>query len=161
KLVADLLAKGESTTEGAGEDFVHYSKLGLQRMQRWDKRFQHSAEQTEKIKSFSKKQTWVVLTEGWCGDAAHSLFVIHKMAEANANINLRLVLGDKNPDLMNDFLTNGGKSIPKLIVYDPETKTVEGDWGPRPQPAQEIFLNAQKNKVDFETYEKELQVCYN
>lgn len=164
KLVEDLLADNQSTTKDAGEmaeDFVHYSKLGLQRMKRWNKRFSLSEAQKAKIAEVNHPQIWVVLTEGWCGDAAHSVPIVNALAAANKNIELKLVLREENLDLMNDFLTNGGKSIPKLIVYNPETKTVEGTWGPRPVPAQEIFLEAVEKGIEFETYEQDLQTWYN
>lgn len=163
-LIEKLLAEGKSTTRDAGEmaeGFVHYSELGLQRMKRWDKKLQLTDEQLKKIKADSRKRTWLVLAEGWCGDAAHSLPVIHKMAEANPNIDLRIVLREEHLNLMNDFLTNGGKSIPKLIDYDSENEKVLGDWGPRPEPAQQIFLDARKKGIDFETYEQDLQKWYN
>lgn len=161
-LVEKLLVEGKSTTEGASEDFVHYSKLGLQRMQRWDKRFTLTLKQRETLQeSVNKKQTWVVLSEGWCGDAAHSVPVINKLAEASDHIDLRIVLREKNLELMNNFLTNGGKSIPKLIIFDPASKEVIADWGPRPKAAQDIFLNARKNNIDFEVYEQDLQKWYN
>src|SRR5690625_1715213 len=121
KRIESLLAEGKSTTKDAGEALVHFSKLGLQRMKRWDKKFELATDQKEKLRNFDKKQTWIVLAEGWCGDAAHSVPVINKIAaELNKNIKLRIVLREENLDLMNDFLTNGGKSIPKMIVYDPE-----------------------------------------
>lgn len=160
-LIERLLKEGKSTTKDGEEDFVHYSKLGLQRMKRWDKRFKLKEKDEKTIKSCSDNMIWLVLSEGWCGDAAHSVPIIHKMAEANENIQLKIVLREENLDLMNEFLTNGGKSIPKLIMYNPKTNKVEGDWGPRPKPAQEIFLNAQKEGVEFETYEKDLQKWYN
>lgn len=161
-LVKKLLGEGKSTTEGASKDFVHYSELGLQRMQRWDKRLNLTDDQLKTIKeSVNKKQIWIVLSEGWCGDAAHSVPVINKLAEANDNIELRIILREKNLDLMNDFLTNGGKSIPKLIIFDPASKKVLSDWGPRPKAAQDIFLNVRKNNIDFEVYEQDLQKWYN
>lgn len=164
QLIADLLKEGKSTTKDVGNDaemFAHYSELGLQRMQRWDKRFKLTEEQLQEIQSWNKKQIWLVLSEGWCGDAAHSLPIINKIAEANGQIELRVVLREENLDLMNEFLTDGGKSIPKLIMYNPETQSVEGTWGPRPKPAQEIFLEARANNVSFETYELDLQAWYN
>ncbi len=161
KLIEDLLKENKSTTKDAGEDFVHYSKLGIRRMKRWDKTFKLSVEQLEQIKKYKKNIIWVVLSEGWCGDAAHSIPIINKIAEANENIELKIVLREENLDLMNDFLTNGGKSIPKLIAFNPKEKTVEGTWGPRPKPAQDIFLEAREKEVDFETYEKDLQTWYN
>lgn len=160
-LIEQLLRENKSTTEGLGEDFVQYSKLGLQRMQRWDKRFKLDQEQERAIQNIKQPQTWIVLAEGWCGDAAHSLPIIHKLAQANDQIWLRIVLRDKHLELMNDFLTNGGKSIPKLILYDAQNQHVLAEWGPRPQPAQELFLKAKKNGVAFEVYEQELQQWYN
>src|SRR5690625_1748753 len=161
ELVEKLLQEGKSTTEGAGEEMTYYSKLGLQRMIRWNKRFELSDAQEKAIKAYDKEIVWLVLSEGWCGDAAHCIPIINKVAEANDKIDLRIVLREENPELMNDFLTNGGKSIPKLIAYNPEEKTVEGTWGPRPEPAQNIFLSAKENNIDFETYERDLQVWYN
>ncbi len=161
KLIEELLTEGKSTTEGADEMFVHFSELGLQRMQRWNKKFQLTPEQEARIKAYTKKRTWIVITEGWCGDAAHSVPVIHKIASLSEGIDLRIVLREQNLDLMNDFLTNGGKSIPKLIVFNPEDQFVEADWGPRPAPLQEIFLEAKKNGEDFEVYEQKLQAWYN
>jgi len=160
-LIESLLAENKSTTKDADEDFVHYSKLGIRRMKRWDKTFKINDEQKEKIKKYDKEIIWIVLSEGWCGDAAHSLPIINKITEENEFIDLKIVLREENLDLMNDFLTNGGKSIPKLIAYNSKTKTVEGTWGPRPKPAQDIFLEARKNGVDFETYEQDLQKWYN
>lgn len=164
KLIEDLLAEGKSTTKDAGkaaEAFVEYSRLGLQRMRRWDKRLSLESSQEEEIKSYDQKRTWIVLSEGWCGDAAHIVPIINKITELNSNIELRIVLREEHLDLMNDFLTNGGKSIPKLVVYDPQGQEIEGDWGPRPEPAQQIFLDARENNVDFEEYEKKLQTWYN
>lgn len=160
-LIEQLLSQNKSTTEGFGADFVQYSKLGLQRMQRWDKRFMLDQQQKRTLQNIKQPQTWVVLAEGWCGDAAHSLPIINKLAEANDQIWLRIVLREQNLELMNDFLTNGGKSIPKLIIYDTQNQHVLADWGPRPQPAQELFLQAKNKGVAFEVYEQELQQWYN
>ncbi len=158
-LIEDLLKAGKSTTKGGDEQLVEYSKLGLQRMKRWDKKLNLTAEVKEKVKAYSKKRIWLVLAEGWCGDAAHSVPVIHKVAALNEHIDLRIVLREAHPDLMNDFLTNGGKSIPKLVSYDPENESVEATWGPRPAGAAEIF--AAYKAAGFEVMEPKLQAWYN
>lgn len=160
-LIERLLAKNESTTKGADVEMVYYSQLGLQRMRRWDKRLKISEKYQEFLRNYTAKHTWIVITEGWCGDAAHSVPVLQKMVELMPNVELKLVLREENPELMNDFLTNGGKSIPKLIIYQQEDQIVEGSWGPRPEPAQQIFLKAKAAGIDFETYEKDLQMWYN
>ena len=48
---------------------------------------------------------------------------------------------DDHDALMQHFLTNGGKAIPKLIVLDAETHEVLGDWGPRPEEAKQLILD--------------------
>jgi len=159
ELITTLLAEGKSTSEGFGEQFVKYSELGLQRMQRWDKKFELSASQQEKAAAHTEKRIWLVIAEGWCGDAAHSVPVMHKIAQASDNIDFRVVLREKNLELMNDFLTNGGKSIPKLIVYNPDAKTVEATWGPRPAGAKQIF--EANRDGEWEVMEQKLQAWYN
>jgi len=75
---------------------------------------------------------WLVLTEDWCGDSAFSLPVMVALAEHNPHITLRILLRDENLDLMDRYLTNGTRSIPKLIAFDPETDRELFQWGPRP-----------------------------
>ncbi|HLR36644.1 MAG TPA: thioredoxin family protein [Chitinophagaceae bacterium] len=159
QLIEDLLKEGKSTTKGSDEMFVHYSELGIQRMKRWDKKFELTEEQTAKVRSYNEKRSWIVLAEGWCGDAAHSVPVMNKVAELSENIELKIVLRESNLYLMNDFLTDGGKSIPKLIVYNQEEKEVENTWGSRPSGAKEIF---DANRAgEWEEMEKKLQTWYN
>ncbi|MEN8929171.1 MAG: thioredoxin family protein [Flavobacteriales bacterium] len=160
ELVSNLLDKNKSTTEGGPEDLVNYSKLNHSRMKRLDKTTKLADDTIEKFGQIDKKITWLVLSEGWCGDAAQNLPVINKLAETNENIELRIVLRDKNPELMNEFLTNGGQSIPKLIQL--ENNKVTKTWGPRPTIATQMVVDykAKHGKVDAE-FKKELQSWYN
>ena len=121
QLVEDLSVQNSTTGNVKTEALAEYTKLNDRRMKRWDKTLKISEETQERIKALNKKVTWLVLTESWCGDAAHVVPVINKVAEINKNIDLRLVLRDENEDLMNAFLTNGGKGIPKLIAIENES----------------------------------------
>lgn len=158
-LIEKLLQEGKSTTKDAGEDFVHYSELGIQRMKRWDKKFELDADQLKRVKAVTQNQTWIVLAEGWCGDAAHIVPIMNKIAKANPHIELKVVLREENPDLMNEFLTNGSKSIPKLAIYDSENEKVLNSWGPRPEGAKLIFEKYRDE--GFEVMEPKLQAWYN
>ncbi len=162
KLVIDLLAEGKSTGENQTDDLLNYSKLNHSRMKRLDKTFSLSENSKEILESSTKKYSWIVLTESWCGDAAHVLPVLNKIAEASNNIELKIVLRDENETLMDRFLTNGNKSIPKLIAIDADTNEVLNSWGPRPSEATKIV---EKRKEKFGTldaeFKKELQVWYN
>ena len=83
--------------------------------------------------------TWLVLTEGWCGDAAFNVPVIAALEKAvPGKIELHCLLRDKNQALMDAHLTDGGRSIPKVIILSKELKEL-GSWGPRPEPLQELM----------------------
>ena len=147
-LVKDLLAEGKSTGPEQSDYILNYSKLNNSRMKRLDKTTKISDETAQKIQKLATPQTWLVLTEGWCGDAAQNLPVIHKMAELNKNINLKLVLRDENLELMDLFLTNGGRSIPKLIALDTDNNVID-TWGPRPTSCHKNGCRLQRKKRKF------------
>lgn len=147
----NLLDEGKTTGANQSESMLNYAMLNQRRMRKWDKIGKITAELMDKLMSIDQKMTWLVITEGWCGDAAQNLPFLNKMAELNPNIDLRFVLRDENLPLMDDFLTNGGRSIPKLVALD-DSFNVLGTWGPRPEPVQKAFL---ANKVSQEKSGKE------
>ena len=160
-LVKDLLAEGKSTGPEQSDYILNYSKLNNSRMKRLDKTTKISDETAQEIQKLATPQTWLVLTEGWCGDAAQNLPVIHKMAELNKNINLKLVLRDENLALMDLFLTNGGRSIPKLIALDTDNNVID-TWGPRPKVATKMVADYKEKNGSLDPQFKEyLQVWYN
>ena len=83
--------------------------------------------------------TWVLITEPWCGDASFIQPVIEAICIAGG-IDLKIALRDKEEDLMDAYLTNGGKSIPKLVVLDKDLKELF-NWGPRPAELQTAIKN--------------------
>lgn len=160
-LLKSLLSQGKSSGSEQSEALLHYSELNDTRMNRLDKTISIPTENVEKLKQLENEQIWLVISEGWCGDAAQILPVINKMAEQNTKINLRIVFRDENDELMQLFLTNGTRSIPKLIVLDKDTLEFITDFGPRPNGAKKLILDykAQHGIVD-ETAKTELQLWY-
>jgi len=161
-LVNHLVAERSTTGNEKTEDMVEYTKLNNQRMKRWDKTLKIPADLKEKITVFKEKVTWLVITESWCGDAAHIMPVINKMAELNDNITFKVVLRDENEALMDLFLTNGSQSVPKLIMLDDETGDVINTFGPRPSTARKL-VNDFKTEFGSLTpdFKQDLQVWYN
>lgn len=161
ELVSQLISEGKSTGHTQSEDLLKYSELNETRLKRLDKTIVVNDESLFRLENLDKKYTWLVLSEGWCGDAAQLLPIINKMAESSKNIDLKIVLRDDNEELMNLFLTNGGKAIPKLIVLDAETHDVIADWGPRPEPARKLIADYKAaNGVVDEPVKIELQKWY-
>jgi len=160
--VQNLVAEGKSTGELQTEALSNYSMLNDKRMKRLDKTTKLTEEAVAEIESYNGDVTWLVLTESWCGDAAQTMPVINKVAELNENITLKVVLRDEHEALMNEFLTNGGKSIPKLIAIDNASGNVLGDWGPRPTEATKLVndYKAAHGKLTPE-FKQDLQVWYN
>ena len=161
ELVSGLLKENKSTGPNQSEALYNYSLLNDRRMKRLDKTSKLTEDTIEFVKSIEKPQTWLVLTEGWCGDAAQNLPVLSKMADESEKVDLKLVLRDDNLELMDEFLTNGGRSIPKLIALD-EDKNVLFTWGPRPSVATKMIADyKEENGVVDAKVKEDLQRWYN
>ena len=161
-LVKQLVEENSNTGNEKTEALANYTKLNDRRMKRWDKTIKVSDEALNKIGTFNEPITWLVITESWCGDAAHIVPVLNKVSELNDNIDFRVVLRDENPELMDAFLTNGGKAIPKLIMLDTNTGDVLNTYGPRPSEATN-YVNRFKAKHGMLTpeFKEDLQHWYN
>jgi hypothetical protein len=161
-MVDDLLAKGKTTGPHQSAAYLHYTQLNQQRIHRLEKTTVLLPAVKEAIGSILRPQTWLVLTEGWCGDAAQSVPVIHALALLNPLIDLRLLLRDQNLELMDQYLTNGvSRSIPKLIGMDTATGEELFTWGPRPSALQESFLGMRSEGLPDDVIKEELQRWYN
>ena len=160
-LISDLIASGKSSGPIQSEDLLNFSKLNDRRMTRLDKTIQLSHETLLALKKNDKPITWLVLTEGWCGDAAQTLPVINKIADESDLITLKIIFRDEHEELMSHFLTNGGKSIPKLIVLNSENDVLN-TWGPRPNIATKMVQDYKNTHGQLDAaFKQELQVWYN
>jgi hypothetical protein len=161
KTVADLLQEGKSSGAIQSEALVNYSRLNETRMYRLDKTLVIDQTIVSKLKTIQSQYIWLIITEGWCGDAAQILPIFNKMSEVSDHIDLKIVFRDENEELMNLFLTNGTKSIPKLIILDKNTLNVIAVWGPRPKGAIDLVQNYKdKFGVIDDTIKAELQMWY-
>ncbi|MEO1050840.1 MAG: thioredoxin family protein [Bacteroidota bacterium] len=159
-LIDGLLKENKTTGYNHSEAMIEYTKLNASRMNKWDKIAKISESLASKIASISTKQYWVVLTEGWCGDAGQNVPVMNKLSELNPNIEIKFLLRDENLDVMDNYLTNGGRSIPKLVILDHELNEL-GTWGPRPAPAQQMVKDFKENPTTtYQEFSKDLHTWY-
>lgn len=140
------IAKLQNSEEEEDKTYLHYYDLGLTRMQRVDKTYTPDAEFLIKLKEKNFKGKFLIIAEGWCGDAAMIVPVIVHFFEGHNEV--KIVYRDENDDLINQFLTNGGKAIPIVIILD-ENDNVITSWGPRPKQGLELL---KKYKADPENY---------
>ncbi len=158
--VSDLLARGLTTGTHQSPEMLDYARLNDHRMDRVEKRFQMLPALQEKLDQLSEPLHWLVLSEGWCGDAAQNLPALEKIAEhSHGKIHLRVLLRDENTELMDQWLTNGGRSIPKLIQLNAAFE-VTGSWGPRPAEAQAMVLAAKAAGEDHHVYAERIHKWY-
>ena len=161
KLIDDLLLDGKTTGPIQSEAMFGYGKLNRQRMHRLERTVELNEAVKKAAQDTSRKQIWLIITEGWCGDAAQNIPVIEKIAAESVNIETRYILRDENLELMDQYLTNGARSIPKLIALDAETFEVLGTWGARPANAQKLFNDLKHQGTEKPAIMEQLQRWYN
>ena len=161
-LVSKLAAEGSNTGPNKTEALANYTQLNDRRMRRWDKTLKLTEQQLAEVAEVDAKLTWLVITESWCGDASPSLPVMNKLSNLIPSLDLKIVLRDDNLELMDQFLTNDARSIPKLIALDTETFSVKGEWGPRPEVARKMVEETKKAHGSIPPeFKEELQRWYN
>lgn len=161
-LVDELVALGQTSGPKQSESLVRYTMLNARRMRRLGKTLRLTEPLQSQLQQGTREQIWLVITESWCGDAAQSLPLFHLIASQTARITLRVILRDEHPELIDQYLTHGARSIPKLIAIDAQTGQELGTWGPRPFPAQQMLLAYKANpKVPYSIFNEQLQRWYN
>lgn len=141
-------------------DYLDYTRLNWSRMNRWFKTANLSKELTLTLREISSPQQWIIITEPWCGDAAHNIPFLEMAARIQPMIQTSYVLRDSEPFLIEQYLTNRTKSIPKLIIRDRHNNDL-ATWGPRPANCQIVYQQLLKKKADFEEIKTAIQNWYN
>ena len=156
----DSISSGEYNQAPYDDAFyLEYTQLNTARYYRWIKTGQLNQELVDLLKG-TKFTQWTVITEPWCGDAAHSVPFISLMSEVNPSVTVNYELRDSEPHRIENYLTNGtSKSIPIFIFSDGENERV---WGPRPESLTQLFDDMKKEKeLTFDEMKVALQKWYN
>jgi hypothetical protein len=157
-----LLQKEASEQSGpyTNPDYLDYTRLNWSRMNRWFKTTSLSEELTLTLGEIASPQEWIIITEPWCGDAAHNIPFLEMATRVQPMIHTSYVLRDTEPFLIEQYLTNGTKSIPKLIIRDRHDNDL-ATWGPRPANCQVVYQQLLEKKADFEEIKTAIQNWYN
>lgn len=140
--------------------FYDYTVMNWQRTSRWLKTGKILPEMESVLQNRSKKMNWLLITEPWCGDAAHIVPFIKLIADASSNINLTVELRDAEPNSIYNYLTGKSKSIPILVMRDEAQKDI-AVWGPRPKECQIVYNELHDQNADLEALKIALQKWYN
>jgi hypothetical protein len=150
----------ETKLTGTDKIYHNYRKINLQRTNRITKTFKTNDAIVEMIKKIDKPQTWLVITEDWCGDSAQNLPYIVGYLQFNPLIKLRVILRDSNLEAIDEYFTEGNpRSIPKIVGFDEEGNELF-IWGPRPKFAQDLVQQLKAEGYSKEEFNKELHTWY-
>jgi thiol-disulfide isomerase/thioredoxin len=163
ELIVKLHQEGKTTGPSEFDKYLDYSLLNEVRMKRLDKTVILNEALERILQSLSVHQTWILITESWCGDASQSVPIIAKMADsAGDKVNLRLIFRDQHPEIMKYYLTDGGNSIPKLIAVDDKQLELF-HWGPRPAELQKKVMDYKympEPKKPYNEFQEEVHKWY-
>lgn len=159
KLLDELMVSGKTTGPDQTEKMIQYARLNLQRMSRLEKTVEITAELSAALSAIFQPQRWLLITEGWCGDAAQNIPAIVKAAAVNVRIDLRLILRDEHPEIMDRYLFNGTRSIPRLILMDNALNDL-AVWGPRPKEAQQIVNSGKQAGLPHDVWAEQVHAWY-
>ncbi|GAA4018899.1 thioredoxin family protein [Hymenobacter fastidiosus] len=161
QLIDDLLAQDMTTGPQQSELLTNYTRLNVQRMRRLDKTIHLLPALQAALDGLQQRYAWLIITEGWCGDASQIVPVLEALAQASGGkITTHYVLRDEHPVLMDRYLTNGARSVPKLVVLNPDTLLEIAQWGPRPVPAQQLLLDLKAQGATHEEYAEQVHGWY-
>jgi len=93
----------------------------------------------------------LAIAEDWCGDASSTVPILAKLAATVPGLELRVILRDENPEVMDRYLTNGSRSIPIVIALDRDYREL-GHWGPRPSELQAWVMDRRLTVPKAELY---------
>jgi len=159
-LIERLLKEGRSTGPNQSQELLQYSELNVHRMNRVEKTTVLIEDLSAKIDLIEQPQIWLILAEGWCGDAAQTIPIFHLIEKQFPKIKIKLLLRDENVELMDHFLTDGSRSIPKVLMLDASSLNLLAQWGPRPSEAIALINNLKAAKVDMMEIKEKLHAWY-
>lgn len=109
-----------------------YSKYNLERQQRVDQLWSMSDDFRIAVLPAPGPSTWLFITDDWCVDSAYSLPLIRDAVALREDLHLKILLKSDNLDILDQFLTNGARSIPKFIGLGDDNE-IQFEWGPQPE----------------------------
>jgi len=158
-LMAEQAAAPVPTDDAEAAERIEFTKLNLHRSGRISRTWRPSGELASLAGRLTGSQLWMVLTEPWCGDSAQCLPCLAVLAGELPDIELRMLLRDDNLDIMDQFLTDGKRSMPVLVAFDPDGAELFR-WGPRPAAAQKVVDEAKAEGLEKPDMLERLHLWY-
>lgn len=143
---------------GAGlspEQFIEGMTKNREKLQEWMDSFGWQEEERAYFESLRNRDDLrcLILAAEWCGDVVRNVPVVLKALEPSG-IPVRILIMEEHPEVMDQFLTMGGKAIP-IVIFTDAGGYVLGHWGPRPKHVQEAMTafklaNPDREAADYQ-----------
>jgi hypothetical protein len=104
----------------------------------WARRARIEDDARARLEALPGRRRVLVLTEAWCGDAARSVPALAAAFDLAGDVEHRYLDVEAHPEVMDRFLTHGGRAVPMVVVQDEHGRLL-GVWGPRPAPLQAML----------------------
>lgn len=101
----------------------------------------------------------MIVAAEWCGDVVRNVPVVFRALE-NSGIPVEVLIIEQNYDVIDQFLTGGGRAIP-IVIFTDTGGFVLGHWGPRPKHVQAVMNQFKQENPDREApdYNEKIQVA--
>jgi hypothetical protein len=157
KNVAEFIGKGISPQE-----FIEGMTKNQEAFNSWTKQFNWENDGQEEFfnsLSFRDDLRCLILMADWCGDVIRNVPVVFKALEPTL-MPVEVMIMEQFPELMDQFLTGGGRAVPIIIIADTGGHVL-AQWGPRPKHVQEVMTKFKQNNPDREAadYKEKIQVA--
>lgn len=159
---------GQNISEKMGkgitpDQFIAGMEQNKEKFLEWYERFRWMNEEDQQFFSSYVKREELrchILAAEWCGDVVRNVPVVLQILQT-AGIQTEIFIMEKHTDLMDQFLTMGGRAIPIVIMTD-QTGRVLGQWGPRPKHVQEAMVRFKQENTDRNApdYDEKLRETY-
>lgn len=153
-------------------DFSHYYNTGMS----WEEFLEKSPENVERMRSFyddfdadeddltffnSRTPLQVLcIAESWCPDVVQNVAMMARIADEVPGMELSIVGREDNPELMNQFETDGRRRIPVFAFYDMTFREL-GRWAGRCKPADEWIFGEVVAEKKFDEFSDEEVKAFN
>jgi hypothetical protein len=157
KNVAEYFDKGISP-----QQFIDGMNKNQEDFKSWYEQFNWENEDQKKFFhsiSFRDDLRCLIISAEWCGDVVRNVPVVFKALEQTL-MPVEVMIMEQFPELMDQFLTGGGKAIPIVIIAD-TGGFVLAQWGPRPKHVQEVMTKFKQENPDRDAldYNDKIQVA--
>lgn len=89
-----------------------------------------------------------IIAAEWCGDVVRNVPVVFRALE-DSGIPVEVLVMEQHLDVMDQFLTMGGRAIP-IVLFTDTGGFVLGQWGPRPKHVQAVMTRFKQENPDRE-----------